>query len=135
MSRLLTSAGAYTTASKRMPFTSNTTAPSIAAAPTAKPRLERIQICRGVAALLVLLFHTTQLSQAKLGQTFLGNLFAFGGAGVRFFLCAQRFHYFLCASGGYRSARSAQTLSPQAPDSDLSALLANHASDTADLLV
>lgn len=61
---------------------------------TAKPRLEGIQSCRGIAALLVLLFHTTQLSQEKLGQPFLGNLFAFGGAGVDFFFVLSGFIIF-----------------------------------------
>ncbi|XHX75848.1 MAG: glycosyltransferase [Stenomitos frigidus ULC029] len=60
----------------------------------AKPRLEGIQICRGVAALLVLLFHMTQLSQEKLGQAFLANLFAFGSAGVDFFFVLSGFIIF-----------------------------------------
>ncbi|MBD2036618.1 glycosyltransferase [Leptolyngbya sp. FACHB-321] len=60
----------------------------------AKPRLEGIQICRGVAALLVLLFHVTQLSQEKLGQAFLANLFTFGSAGVDFFFVLSGFIIF-----------------------------------------
>lgn len=60
----------------------------------AKPRLEGIQICRGIAALLVLLFHVTQLSQEKLGQAFLANLFAFGSAGVDFFFVLSGFIIF-----------------------------------------
>ena len=59
-----------------------------------KPRLDGIQVCRGIAALLVLLFHTTQLSQEKLGRSFLGNLFAFGGAGVDFFFVLSGFIIF-----------------------------------------
>ncbi|XGV94851.1 MAG: glycosyltransferase [Leptolyngbya sp. BL-A-14] len=59
-----------------------------------KPRLDGIQVCRGIAALLVLLFHTTQLSQEKLGQSFFGNLFAFGGAGVDFFFVLSGFIIF-----------------------------------------
>jgi peptidoglycan/LPS O-acetylase OafA/YrhL len=51
-------------------------------------------VCRGIAALLVVLFHTTQLSQEKLGQPFLGNLFAFGGAGVDFFFVLSGFIIF-----------------------------------------
>lgn len=57
-------------------------------------RLESVQVCRGVAALLVLLFHTTQLSEEKLGQPFLGNLFAFGSAGVDFFFVLSGFIIF-----------------------------------------
>ncbi|MBW4578144.1 MAG: glycosyltransferase [Tildeniella nuda ZEHNDER 1965/U140] len=68
--------------------------PSDAVQKTVKPRLEGIQICRGIAALLVLLFHATQLSQEKLGQPFLGNLFAFGGAGVDFFFVLSGFIIF-----------------------------------------
>ncbi|HEY9896860.1 MAG TPA: glycosyltransferase [Candidatus Sericytochromatia bacterium] len=59
-----------------------------------KPRLEGIQICRGIAALLVLLFHMTQLSQEKLGQAMLANLFAFGSAGVDFFFVLSGFILF-----------------------------------------
>ncbi|MBW4469066.1 MAG: glycosyltransferase [Stenomitos rutilans HA7619-LM2] len=68
--------------------------PSGASQRSTKPRLDGIQICRGIAALLVLLFHMTQLSQEKLGQSFLGNLFAFGSAGVDFFFVLSGFIIF-----------------------------------------
>ena len=76
-----------------------TTAASPASQKAAKPRLERIQICRSFAALLVLLFHTTQLSQTKLSQPFLGNLFVFGSAGVDFFFVISGFIIFFVHQG------------------------------------
>lgn len=63
-------------------------------APAVAPRLEGIQICRGIAALLVVLFHVTQLSREKLGQTFLANLLTFGSAGVDFFFVLSGFIIF-----------------------------------------
>jgi peptidoglycan/LPS O-acetylase OafA/YrhL/glycosyltransferase involved in cell wall biosynthesis len=57
-------------------------------------RLELLQSCRGIAALLVLLFHVTQLSREKLGQTFLYGLFQFGDSGVNFFFVLSGFIVF-----------------------------------------
>jgi peptidoglycan/LPS O-acetylase OafA/YrhL len=60
----------------------------------AKPQLALIQASRGMAALLVLLFHVTQLSETKLYQPFCFNLFRFGGAGVDFFFVLSGFIIF-----------------------------------------
>ena len=56
-----------------------------------KKKLEIIQASRGIAALLVVLFHVTELSQQKLNQNFLSGLFAFGGSGVDFFFVLSGF--------------------------------------------
>lgn len=61
--------------------------------PTRK-KLELIQACRGIAALLVVYFHVHQFSQLKLNHTFLGGVFAFGGAGVDFFFVLSGFIIF-----------------------------------------
>jgi exopolysaccharide production protein ExoZ len=60
-----------------------------------KKKLEIIQACRGIAALLVVLFHVTEFSQQKLNQEFALGLFAFGGAGVDFFFVLSGFIIFL----------------------------------------
>lgn len=60
----------------------------------AKPQLALIQVSRGMAALLVLLFHVNQLSETKLHQPFCFNLFRFGGAGVDFFFVLSGFIIF-----------------------------------------
>lgn len=60
----------------------------------ARPRLELIQASRGIAALLVLLFHVTELSGTKLHQPFCFNLFRFGSAGVDFFFVLSGFIIF-----------------------------------------
>nr|WP_290223824.1 acyltransferase [Trichocoleus desertorum] len=59
-----------------------------------KKKLELIQACRGIAALLVVLFHVTEFSQQKLNQNFLSGLFAFGGSGVDFFFVLSGFIIF-----------------------------------------
>jgi len=56
-----------------------------------RPKLTLIQAGRGLAALLVVLFHVTELSHSKLGVTFLGDRFAFGGAGIDFFFVLSGF--------------------------------------------
>lgn len=61
---------------------------------TPKKKLELIQACRGIAALLVVLFHATEFSQQKLNQNFLAGLFTFGGAGVDFFFVLSGFIIF-----------------------------------------
>lgn len=60
----------------------------------AKPRLVLVQVGRAIAALLVLLFHVTQLSETKLNEPFCFNLFRFGGAGVDFFFVLSGFIIF-----------------------------------------
>ena len=59
-----------------------------------KQKLELIQAFRGLAALLVLLFHVSELSQQKLQQSFLWNIFDFGSAGVDFFFVLSGFIIF-----------------------------------------
>lgn len=67
-----------------------TTAP-----PTSTKRLHLLQVYRGVAALLVLVYHTgyTQ-SQDKLGYTLGGELLSFGYSGVDFFFVLSGFIIF-----------------------------------------
>src|SRR6476646_9602345 len=57
-----------------------TTASTQAVIPNSSPKkkLEIIQACRGIAALLVVSFHVTEFSQQKLNQEFALGLFAFG---------------------------------------------------------
>ena len=59
-----------------------------------RKKLELIQVCRGIAALLVVLFHVNQFSELKLNQSFLGGIFTFGGAGVDFFFVLSGFIIF-----------------------------------------
>jgi peptidoglycan/LPS O-acetylase OafA/YrhL/glycosyltransferase involved in cell wall biosynthesis len=63
-------------------------------AAVSRKRLELLQSCRGIAALLVLLFHVTELSREKLHQTFLYGLFQFGDSGVNFFFVLSGFIVF-----------------------------------------
>ena len=77
--------------SSEMPATSTETA--IPGSST-KKKLEIIQACRGIAALLVVLFHVTEFSQQKLNQNFLSGLFTFGGSGVDFFFVLSGFIIF-----------------------------------------
>lgn len=61
---------------------------------SSQPRLERLQLLRGIAALLIVLFHATQLSYQKFDQLFLLGLFRFGDAGVEFFFVLSGFILF-----------------------------------------
>jgi len=56
-----------------------------------RKKLNLIQAFRGVAALLVVLFHVDQLSTETLNQRFLFNIFKFGWAGVDFFFVLSGF--------------------------------------------
>lgn len=61
------------------------------AAPTASPKLPLIQVGRGLAAVLVLLFHIGILLHAKTGIYFFGNIFTYAGIGVEFFFVLSGF--------------------------------------------
>ncbi|MBZ8180246.1 acyltransferase family protein [Oscillatoria salina] len=63
-------------------------------APPKKVKLNLLQAFRGIAALLVVLFHLDQLSNEKLKQTFLFGIFKFGWAGVDFFFILSGFIIF-----------------------------------------
>jgi exopolysaccharide production protein ExoZ len=54
-------------------------------------RLSTLQVFRGVAALLVVLYHATVYSQEQLGYSFLGGAFLFGHTGVDFFFVLSGF--------------------------------------------
>ncbi len=69
-----------------------TAAPVEVAVPThARPQLDGIQAARGIAALLVVAFHLTGLSQRIWHETFAGNFFDFGWAGVDLFFVLSGF--------------------------------------------
>lgn len=59
-----------------------------------RKKLKLIQSFRGLAALLVVLFHTTQLSNQKFHHSFISNIFSFGSAGVDFFFVLSGFIIF-----------------------------------------
>jgi exopolysaccharide production protein ExoZ len=59
--------------------------------PLKRVQLNLLQAFRGVAALLVLLFHVDQLSNQTLNQPFLFDFFQFGSAGVDYFLVLSGF--------------------------------------------
>ena len=59
--------------------------------PLHKNKLELIQALRGLAALLVVMFHTTELNHKNFQQEFLFNIFAFGSSGVDFFFVLSGF--------------------------------------------
>ncbi len=59
--------------------------------PLHKNKLELIQALRGLAALLVVMFHTTELNHKNFHQDFLFNIFAFGSSGVDFFFVLSGF--------------------------------------------
>ena len=69
-------------------------------------RLLLLETLRGLAALLIVAFHATELFQIKFDQPFLGSLFKFGDSGVDFFFVLSGF--FLTLSSfkyiGYQSA-------------------------------
>jgi len=56
-----------------------------------KKKLELVQAFRGLAALLVVLFHTSELTHRKFNQDSLSNIFHFGSAGVDFFFVLSGF--------------------------------------------
>ena len=59
--------------------------------PNTNKNLQLIQVLRGIASLLVVLLHCTANSSESLHQTFLGNFFSFGGAGVDIFFVLSGF--------------------------------------------
>ncbi|MFC4262689.1 acyltransferase family protein [Ferruginibacter yonginensis] len=56
-----------------------------------KRNLNLIQVLRGVASLLVVLFHTTSLIKESIHLNFIGGFFLFGGAGVDIFFVLSGF--------------------------------------------
>src|SRR5512133_4113793 len=54
-------------------------------------RILNLQLFRGVAALLVVLYHASIYSQEQFGRTFLAGLFLFGHTGVDFFFVLSGF--------------------------------------------
>ena len=54
-------------------------------------KLYGLQVYRGIAALLVVLYHMTYLSQERFDYQFLGGIFAFGFTGVDFFFVLSGF--------------------------------------------
>jgi len=59
-----------------------------------RPQLDAIQACRGIAALLVVAFHLTGLSEKHLGASFAGGWFGFGWSGVDLFFVLSGFIIF-----------------------------------------
>jgi exopolysaccharide production protein ExoZ len=59
--------------------------------PFKRVQLNLLQAFRGVAALLVVLFHVDQLSNETMNQPFLFDFFQFGSAGVDYFLVLSGF--------------------------------------------
>lgn len=59
--------------------------------PNTNKNLQLIQLLRGIASLLVVMLHCTVNSTQILQQTFLGNFFSFGGAGVDIFFVLSGF--------------------------------------------
>src|SRR5690349_9010218 len=62
-------------------------------------KLNSLQICRGLAALLVLLFHATFMSQTYLDYRPLDGVFRFGYSGVDFFFVLSGFIIFWAHHG------------------------------------
>ncbi len=62
-------------------------------------RLQTIQVFRGVAATLVLLFHATSVSRFYLKHDFLNGAFLFGYSGVDYFFVLSGFIIFLAHRG------------------------------------
>ena len=54
-------------------------------------RLQTVQVFRGAAALLVVLFHATSIDKSYLQHEFLGDIFMFGYGGVDFFFVLSGF--------------------------------------------
>jgi len=57
-------------------------------------KLKTLQLCRGLAAALVLLFHATSVSSAFLNYDLLHGIFLFGYSGVDFFFVLSGFIIF-----------------------------------------
>ncbi len=62
--------------------------------PTAPKKLELIQVFRGLASVGVLLTHCGLIFEQNFNQSFLNNVFNFGGAGVDFFFALSGFIIF-----------------------------------------
>ena len=54
-------------------------------------KIYSLQVYRAIAAVMVVLFHMTDLSQRRFGQPFVGNIFSFGYVGVDFFFVLSGF--------------------------------------------
>lgn len=54
-------------------------------------KLNLLQVYRGIAALLVILFHITDVTKERWNQPFLGNFFAWGWSGVDYFFVLSGF--------------------------------------------
>ncbi|MCA9932355.1 MAG: acyltransferase [Anaerolineales bacterium] len=54
-------------------------------------KIYSLQVYRAIAAILVVLYHITDLSQTKFDYTFLGDFFSFGHTGVDFFFILSGF--------------------------------------------
>ena len=72
-------------------------------------KINSLQIYRGIAAVLVVLFHATTYSQEKLNRPFLNNIFLFGYTGVDFFFVLSGFIIF------YAHAQDISTYQPVTP--------------------
>ncbi|CAN5586923.1 acyltransferase [soil metagenome] len=72
-------------------------------------KINSLQIYRGIAAVLVVLFHATTYSQEKLSRPFLNNIFLFGYTGVDFFFVLSGFIIF------YAHAKDISTHQPVMP--------------------
>ncbi|MGB8647032.1 MAG: acyltransferase [Anaerolineae bacterium] len=57
-------------------------------------KLDILQVYRGIAAILVVLYHVTVYSQEKFNYVFMGNVFSFGFTGVDFFFVLSGFIIF-----------------------------------------
>lgn len=64
-----------------------------------RPSLPGLQVGRGLAALIVLMFHAELLNAAYFGVASFGRLFAFGHAGVDFFFVLSGFIIFRVHAG------------------------------------
>src|SRR4051812_32264710 len=72
-------------------------------------KINSLQIYRGIAAILVVLFHATSYSQEKLSHPFLNNIFLFGYTGVDFFFVLSGFIIF------YTHSQAISTHQPVTP--------------------
>lgn len=61
---------------------------------TTDKKMYLIQICRGFAAILVLLFHLTELFHTRTNYNYLGGIFNQGNSGVDFFFVLSGFIIF-----------------------------------------